>query len=190
MTLEGKTALVTGGTRGIGLAITHALHEAGASVLAYSALLGTASVALLAGIGTILFGRRTGLIAALLLAVSFLHVRDSHYGVSDVPSVALLLLALYFDARLLRQPALRWYVLAGLAGGLATSTKYNMGFFVAPLLAARWPARRLLESGRYGGAPSLCRFLAALGLAGLSSLVGYLIGTPYTVLDEIGRAHV
>jgi NAD(P)-dependent dehydrogenase (short-subunit alcohol dehydrogenase family) len=36
MSLEGKTALVTGGTRGIGLAIVHALRQHGARVIAIS----------------------------------------------------------------------------------------------------------------------------------------------------------
>jgi 4-amino-4-deoxy-L-arabinose transferase-like glycosyltransferase len=142
------------------------------------ALLGTAGVGLAFATGAALFGRRVGLLAALFLAVSFLHVRDSHYGVNDVPSAALLALSLYFDARLLRHPALRWYALAGLAGGLATSTKYNMGFFFVPLVAAHWlapraPGRRPYDVGA----------LVALALAGAASLGGYLLGTPYTLLD-------
>ena len=33
MSLAGKSALVTGGSRGIGLAVATALHEAGANVM-------------------------------------------------------------------------------------------------------------------------------------------------------------
>src|SRR5205823_1591697 len=85
-----------------------------------SALFGTATVGLVFLLGNALFTRRTGLIAALLLAVSFLHVRNSHYGVNDVPSTALLMLSLFFAVRLFQAPAARWYLFAGLAGGLAT----------------------------------------------------------------------
>jgi dolichyl-phosphate-mannose-protein mannosyltransferase len=138
-----------------------------------SALLGTASLALVLAIGRALFGRVVGLVAALLLAVAFLHVRDSHYGVNDVPSTALLLLSVWYSLRLWRQPRLRWYLLAGLAGGLATSTKYNMGFFFVPLLVAHLLGGRRLSRGGLLG-------LAAAALAGLA---GYLLGTPYTLLD-------
>ncbi len=141
-----------------------------------SALMGTASVAVLFALGGELYGRGVGLFGALLLAASFLHVRDSHYGTNDVPSIALLLLSLYFQARLIRRPGRSWYVLAGLAGGLATSTKYSMGFFFVSLLVAHWLRKR----------PSGCRAWDDAGLvalAGLSGLAGYLIGTPYTVLD-------
>jgi uncharacterized membrane protein len=143
-----------------------------------SALLGTASVALVFALGARLFGRWVGLLAALFLAASFLHVRDSHYGVSDVPAIALLLVSLYFMARLLEKPALRWYVLAGLAGGLATSTKYNMGFFFVPLLAAHWLAlRRLPRRERRR------MTLRPLIVAGASALAGFFITTPYVLLD-------
>jgi hypothetical protein len=141
-----------------------------------SALLGTAGVALLYATGTALGGRRVGLVAAALLAVAFLHVRDSHYGVNDVPASTLLILSLYFDVRLLRNPSPGWYLLASLAGGFATSTKYNMGLFFVPLLAAHLLATR-------GMGPSGPRSLTMLALAAAAGLGGYLLGTPYTVLD-------
>jgi 4-amino-4-deoxy-L-arabinose transferase-like glycosyltransferase len=137
-----------------------------------SALLGTASLGLVFAIGSTLFCRRAGLIAALFLAVSFLHVRDSHYGVNDVPATTLLLMSLYCDTRLLRSPHLRWYVLAGLTGGLATSTKYNMGLFFVPLLAAHWLARRAGDR--------------LLLVAAAASLAGFFLGSPYALLD-LGR---
>jgi 4-amino-4-deoxy-L-arabinose transferase-like glycosyltransferase len=222
-----------------------------------SALLGTASVALVFALGALLFSRKVGLLAALLLAVAFLHVRDSHYGVNDVPATFWLLLSLYGAARLAARPALRWYLLAGLAGGLATSTKYNVGFFFAPILVAHWIAWRgggggrpadprpleagqrassplSLEAGQSASSPlplplgegrgegvstgspdatpspqpspsgretaspgdvhsgSVGLSFALLALsgrplwlvaAGLASLAGYLLGTPYTLLD-------
>src|SRR5687767_6771076 len=70
-----------------------------------SALFGTLGVVALYATGDVLFGRRAGLIAALFLAVSFIHVRNSHYGVNDVPAVGLLLVSIYCTARLLRQPS-------------------------------------------------------------------------------------
>src|SRR5439155_26062827 len=106
-----------------------------------SALIGTGSVWLIFGIGRALFTREVGLLGALFLTVSFLHVRDSHYGVNDVPATGLLLLSLYFSAQILRNPRHRWYLLAGLARGLATSTKYSMGFSFVPLLFAHLVAR-------------------------------------------------
>lgn len=143
-----------------------------------SALLGTTSVAVIYAVGATLLGRQAGLVAALYLAVSFIHVRNSHYGVNDVPAVGLLVVSLYFASRLLRQPTLRWYVLAGLTGGLATSTKYSMGFFFAPILVAHCfasfgPGQQ--RWGRWG--------CSALIIAAASSLAGYVLGTPYTVLD-------
>jgi hypothetical protein len=69
-------------------------------------------------------------------------------------------------------------VLAGLFGGLATSTKYSMGFFFAPILVAH-----CLASYK-GGRGVLNRSgVTALVFAGASSLAGYLIGTPYTLLN-------
>jgi 4-amino-4-deoxy-L-arabinose transferase-like glycosyltransferase len=154
-----------------------------------SAILGSASVVLVFAIGARLFNRWVGVVAALLLSVSFLHVRDSHYGVNDVPGTALLLVSLYGSARLLRQPTLRWYLLAGFGGGLATSAKYNMGFFLLPLVVAhllgagerlewhRQPACAPRASGRHRDGS------IALALAAVASVVGFLLGTPYTLLD-------
>ena len=142
-----------------------------------SALIGTASVAVLYGIGSRLFAPKVGLVAALLLAVSFSHVRDSHYGVNDVPCLGLLLVSIYCSVRLLRQPTTVWYVLAGLSGGLATSAKYSAGFFFVPLLAAHFLARRRRPAGNVTE-------VRREGLAALAGVAGFLLGTPFALLDS------
>ena len=79
-----------------------------------------------------------GLLAALFLAVTPLHVRYSHVAVTDVPAVTLGLLALLFFVRATQRRSGRALVAGALAAGLATSTKYNLGMLVVPAAVAAW----------------------------------------------------
>jgi len=89
-------------------------------------------------VGARLFGRRAGLVAALLLAVMPLHVQHSHFLTVDVPATFWVLLSLLWSVRLATDDAkpLRAALLAGVFAGLAAATKYNMALAVLPLLAA------------------------------------------------------
>jgi hypothetical protein len=139
-----------------------------------SALLGTATVVIVYALGARLLGWLQGLLAALFLAVAFIHVRDSHFATNDVAATCLLALSAYFSARFSQQGRWRDLVLAALVGGLATSAKYNAGLFVLPLLVAFVVALR-----RSALRP---RPLLTLFGAGAVSLLAYLAGTPFTLL--------
>jgi 4-amino-4-deoxy-L-arabinose transferase-like glycosyltransferase len=107
-----------------------------------SAGAGIASVLVLFRIGQRLFGQAAGLASAALLAVAFLHVRDSHFGVTDVPMTFLVLVALWFMIRVSESARTRDVVAAGVASGLATSTKYNAALLALPALFAIFMNRR------------------------------------------------
>ncbi|HEX3243785.1 MAG TPA: glycosyltransferase family 39 protein [Chloroflexota bacterium] len=141
---------------------------------ATSALLGGISVLVVYGLGRELVSASTGLLAALFLAMNFLHVRDSHFATNDVPAVALALVSVWLSARSLDRPSVSGFLWAGLFGGLATSAKYSMGLYLLPLALA-W----LLS--RPAGWSMSQRVLAAV-LAGVASGVGFLAGTPYSLL--------
>jgi Dolichyl-phosphate-mannose-protein mannosyltransferase len=86
------------------------------------------------------YGRRSvALLAALLVAVNFLHARDSHYGTVDIPMTFFVTLSLAFGLGAARTQARRDYLLAGLFAGLATSAKYNAGTVVVGVLVAALP---------------------------------------------------
>ena len=165
-----------------------------------SALMGVLHVLAISWIGWRALGPWTGVLGALFLALAFIHVRDSHYATNDVPSVLLLTLSVGASLSLLRRPTVAAYLLAGMFGGLATSTKYNAGLFVVPLLVAhgivvwqRWtaptpsPSRHTMgplyphRPVRRGG--ELVFLVLPIGLAGLVAIVAYLVGTPFTILD-------
>jgi 4-amino-4-deoxy-L-arabinose transferase-like glycosyltransferase len=146
-----------------------------------AALLGTATVLVVYRLATRLFGARVGLIAATFLALSFLHARDSHFGVTDIPAAFLICGSLYVlvSAHVDRGP--QRFFLAGLLAGLATSTKYNAALLVVPMLASQ--AIEIVDAKREGRRPfadhRLWLFLAPFAIA-------FLWGTPYAVLDPDG----
>lgn len=147
-----------------------------------SAVMGALTVAALGWIGWRALGPWAGLLSSLFMALAFIHVRDSHYATNDVPAVLLLALSVGASLTLLQRPRLRGYLLAGLFGGLATSTKYNAGLFALPLLVAHLVAVWRARDGKFRP-PLLRQLVLPPVLAGLVALVAYLAGTPYTVLD-------
>lgn len=96
-------------------------------------IMGVGTVWVTAAIGTRLWNLKTGLCAALLLAVAPLHVLQSHWGTVDVPATFWGSLAI-LGAIWSLEPGhrLKGCMLSGLFAGLAVATKYNMALFILP----------------------------------------------------------
>ena len=140
-------------------------------------LAGAATVPLLFWATRRLLSEAIALLAAALLSVAFLHVRDSHFGVTDVPATLMIVLAFGVIATRRLDWTRRWNALAaGVACGLAASTKYNAGIVIVPLLVAsateEW--RRTQRISTIAGGT----FVIIAG-----ALAGFLAGTPYAWLD-------
>jgi hypothetical protein len=139
---------------------------------------GTLTVAALYGAAREAYSSRAATLAALLLAVAFLHVRDSHFGVTDVPATLLAVCAFWAAARCFsRGPTMRRVAVAGALCGLAASTKYTMALTLMPLLVAILAHVR----GPGNGISMAWRFLA---VAVSCAAGGFLLGTSYALLDS------
>ena len=141
---------------------------------AVTAVSGAVTVAAIYALGRAMFGRRTGILAALTLMVAHFHVRHSYYVTTDVPTglwVALAVLAAWYIAD---DGRWRWYLLGGAAVGLATGTKYNAAVCALALVighAMRW---RRASAGR--PAARLCA-------AGALAVLVFVATTPFALLD-------
>jgi 4-amino-4-deoxy-L-arabinose transferase-like glycosyltransferase len=149
---------------------------------AISVVAGACTVWLVYRVTRELFDKTTGLVAAFFIAVAYLHVRDSHFGVTDVPMTALAVAAFLVLSRAVADPvALRRWAIAGAMVGLTASTKYNGGVLAAAGLVAATVATRGRDE------PRLVRTIAARALTFLgTALLGFLAGTPFAVLDYPG----
>jgi len=97
-----------------------------------SATAGTATVLVVYLLARRMFGRASALVAALFMALAFLHVRDSHYGTTDATMTLLLVSALALLVRAHQTGVTRHFVAAGVVAGLAMATKYNAFLLVVP----------------------------------------------------------
>lgn len=140
-----------------------------------SAAAGTLTVWVVFRLGMRLFDRTAGLAAALFLACAFLHVRDSHFGVTDVTMTALAALAVLLLIEAHARPSAGRFAAAGAAAGLAASTKYNALLLGPGVLVSQGLA--WLETG---GVRRLDRRVLLFAAAMTAAFVA---GTPFAVLE-------
>lgn len=101
-----------------------------------TALLGTATIAVIFALGNRLYGKKVGVVSALLYAIAPLAVVHAHFLTVDVPATFFVALVLLWGARLLAGVTWKDAMLAGVWCGLAAATKYNTVLvIVAPLVA-------------------------------------------------------
>jgi 4-amino-4-deoxy-L-arabinose transferase-like glycosyltransferase len=141
--------------------------------------LGTVTTILVYVIGKRAYGRRQGLIAALLLSFTFLHARDSHYAVNDVPLAFVACTTLLYCLRLMRSRSWRNYLGVGIISGLATSIKHSGVLLILPLFLAH------VLSHQTRPPAFLARIVdRRVVIALLAFAVAYVLGTPYSLLDH------
>ncbi len=140
------------------------------------ASLGVATVPVVFAIGRRAGGTALGLISAAILGASVLHVVHSGFLTTDVPLAFLGALVLWASVRFLDERRLRLLVLAGLATGLAASTKYN-GAALALVPALAWLI------GRPSTSPDPVPLRVAVPGAALAFALAAIVGTPAAVLD-------
>jgi hypothetical protein len=139
---------------------------------------GTATVFLVYRVGRRLISPDQGLLAAAFLAGAFLHVRDSALATPDSAMTFFVVLSLLGAAIVLQEGHAQGYLLAGVATGLATATKYNAALVFVALIIAHWrhAAQRDEPVWRIVTAPRLLG--ALLVMASIFTAVN-----PYFLLD-------
>jgi hypothetical protein len=141
-----------------------------------AALLGTLTILLVYRIGKKLFGKPAGILSAFFLAFAYLHVRDSHFAVTDVPVTFMICLSYVFMVQIYLKGRWKDYLLAGIFTGLALSTKWSAVLLFVPLILAHF-----LRNRPHGGPFPLWdpKFLVASLMIPLLAIAG----TPFAVLS-------
>ena len=142
------------------------------------------------GIATLVFDRRTGLLAAALTALAVIHIQLSHFFAVDTLQVMLAIAALYFMVRVAREGRLRDSMLAGALVGLGLATKASQLPIIAPFVITHAMFALALNGGMLNHGTHTDDFETRLRLAlrgvvggGAMAVVALLIAQPYTLLD-------
>jgi hypothetical protein len=98
--------------------------------------MGTVTVLVVFRLARRAWGDVTGLVAALFMALAFIHVRDSHFGTTDITMTCLLIWSVSFliDGHVSKRR--RDFAIGGILGGLAAATKYNAALLIVPLVTS------------------------------------------------------
>ena len=152
-----------------------------------SALADTATVGLVYLLGARLYGRREGLLAALLVTLAVLHVQLSHFFAVDTIMAACAVAAVYLLARVAREGRARDSLAAGVVIGLGIATKVTLApIYGAFVMAHLIYALGLLDGGGAEGRGLADRVSSAVSgmlLGGALSVIVFAAVQPYAFLD-------
>ncbi len=159
------------------------------------AVMGALSILLIFWIGKRLYSQKIGLLSALLLAVNFVHERNSHFGTVDIPAAFFGLLCVYFCVRIMQDGKMRFYILAAVSAALALATKFSMLIIVFPILVAHvirfspklWLPKLLDKKLWIAAATGVIAFLFACPIIWLDfkETWGGIVGT--TRFESVGK---
>ena len=161
-----------------------------------SAFIDAGSIIVIFFLGSYLFNRRVGLLAAFLLSVTVLHIQHAHYWVVDGWLAFFTLASIYFSVRAAKEGG-RWnFALAGAMFGLAMASKVSaipLAVIISMAATIRaWPALKESWTGRQGSlspaalwSGDLKEPLVGLALAAVVAVAAFRLGQPYA-FDGIG----
>ena len=137
------------------------------------------------GIATLVFDRRTGLLAAALTALAVIHIQLSHFFAVDTLQAMLAIAALYFMVKVARESRMRDSLLAGALVGLGLATKASQLPIIAPFVIAHAMFALALNGGTHTDDFETRLRLALRGVVGggAMAVAALLIAQPYTLLD-------
>ena len=151
---------------------------------AVSGIADVIAVAVVYLLGSAIWSRRVGALAALLVAVAVLHIQLSHFFAVDTLLALLTILAVYFLVRVARRGRPADSALAGLFIGLALATKISIAPILAPYLIAHLIYAGGLVAEDRETILSRLRGAIESALIGGAVMVGaLLIAQPYAFLD-------
>ena len=149
-----------------------------------SAVMGTLNIAVVYWLGKTTRNTLVGIGAASFLAVSFLHVRDSHYGVPDVMMTLLVSSAVLLCIVAQRKHSLPILLGASFAAALAFATKWSALPVVLPLALAIRAHLSTFESARVTK-------ITIVAMVGLAFIFGVTVGFPQVFIKpEIYLAYM
>jgi hypothetical protein len=122
---------------------------------------------------------RGAFLAAALLAITPLHVWESHFGTTDAPLLLFMTSSLVVSIGAAERPTWRRAVLAGLLTGFATGTKYPGAFGAVPFVAAMAIA---WYDGRLATWKDAFRLVMVFGAG---AIAGSFLVSPYQYIDGI-----
>jgi 4-amino-4-deoxy-L-arabinose transferase-like glycosyltransferase len=143
-----------------------------------AAAMGTATVLIVYLAATSIYGPVAAMVSSALLAVSFIHVRDSKFAKTEVPGGFWLALSILMMLRIPARGRVMDYGLAGLFCGLAAATHYPSGAIAIGILGAHLEARR-----REGKSLLSSLFDPRIYVAGVVSIAAFLAADPSFILE-------